>query len=249
LDSNQGPRDYEARHAFWSDRANWESDDGVNEEAYALVAKDSDAEERNFWSAVDDRLIPALRSGDAIGVETAMAQIAVAYAKHRAIADEIVKAAIADQAKRENIARDEIAFFSIVVYAVIAATLLLAALGFFVLLRRVIRPVAGVTDVMTRQASGDLNAEAAGAERGDEIGDMVRALEVFRGNLVETERMRIQQAEDSAKAEEHRRASLREMARGVEAEASSAVMRVSSEAAEMARLAVAMTGSVSNVTE
>jgi methyl-accepting chemotaxis protein len=249
LDSNQGPRDYEARHAFWSDRANWESDDGVNEEAYALVAKDSDAEARNFWSAVDDRLIPALRSGDAIGVETAMAQIAVAYAKHRAIVDEIVKAAIADQAKLENIARDEIAFFSIVVYAVIAATLLLTALGFFVLLIRVIRPVAGVTDVMTRLASGDLDAKAEGAECGDEIGDMVRALEVFRGNLVETERMRIQQAEDSAKADEHRRASLRKMARGVEAEASSAVMRVSSEAAEMARLAVSMTGSVSNVTE
>jgi methyl-accepting chemotaxis protein len=156
---------------------------------------------------------------------------------------------MADQARLENIAREEIAFFSVAVYAVIAAALLLTALGFFVLFRRVIRPVAGVTGVMTRLASGDLHAKAEGAERRDEIGDMVRAVEVFRGNLVETERMRIQQAEDAAKAEEHRRASLREMARGVEAEASSAVMRVSSEATAMARLADAMSGSVSNVTE
>jgi hypothetical protein len=242
-------KDYQARHAFWSDRANWESDDGVNEKAYALVAQDSDAEARKFWSAVDDRLIPALRSGDAVGVEAAMTQTADAYAKHRAIVDEIVKAAMADQARLENIAREEIAFFSVAVYAVIAAALLLTALGFFVLFRRVIRPVAGVTGVMTRLASGDLHAKAEGADRRDEIGDMVRALEVFRGNLVETERMRIQQAEDAARAEEHRRASLREMARGVEAEASSAVMRVSSEATAMARLADAMSGSVSNVTE
>ena len=242
-------KDYEARHAFWSDRANWESDDGVNEKAYALVAQDSDAEARKFWSAVEDRLIPALRSGDAVGVDAAMTQTADAYAKHRAIVDEIVKAAMADQARLENIAREEIAFFSVAVYAVIAAALLLTALGFFVLFRRVIRPVAGVTGVMTRLASGDLHAKAEGAERRDEIGDMVRAVEVFRGNLVETERMRIQQAEDAAKAEEHRRASLREMARGVEAEASSAVMRVSSEATAMARLADAMSGSVSNVTE
>ena len=242
-------KDYEARHAFWSDRANWESDDGVNEKAYALVAQDSDAEAEKFWSAVDDRLIPALRSGDAVGVDAAMTQTADAYAKHRAIVDEIVKAAMADQARLENIAREEIAFFSVAVYAVIAAALLLSALGFFVLFRRVIRPVAGVTGIMTRLASGDLHAKAEGAERRDEIGDMVRAVEVFRGNLVETERMRIQQAEDAAKAEEHRRASLREMARGVEAEASSAVMRVSSEATAMARLADAMSGSVSNVTE
>lgn len=242
-------KEYLARHAFWSDRANWESDDGVNEKAYALVAKDSDAEAQKFWSAVDDRLIPALRSGDAIGVEAAMAQIAVTYAKHRAIVDEIVKEAMADQAKLESIAREEIAFFSIAAYAVIAGVLLLTVLGFLFLFRRVIRPVAGLTGVMTKLAAGDLHAKAEGAERGDEIGDMVRALEVFRGNLVETERMRGQQAEDAAKAEEHRRASLREMAQGVEAEASSAVMRVSGEATEMARLAVAMSGSVSSVTE
>ena len=242
-------KEYMARHAFWSDRANWESDDGVNEKAYTLVAKDSDVEAQKFWSAVDDRLIPALRSGDAVGVEAAMTQIAVAYAKHRAIVDELVKAAVADQAMLETIASEEVGFYSLVIYAVIAAVLLLTVLGFLFLFRRVIRPVAGVTGVMTKLASGDLHAKAEGAERRDEIGDMVRALEVFRGNLVETERMRVQQSEDAAKAEEHRRASLREMAQGVEAEASSAVMRVSSEAAEMSRLAVAMSGSVSNVTE
>jgi len=244
-------KEYMARHAFWSDRANWESDDGVNEKAYTLVARDSDVEAQKFWSAVDDRLIPALRSGDAVGVEAAMSQIAVAYAKHRAIVDELVKAAVADQAMLETIASEEVGFYSLVIYAVIAAVLLLTVLGFLFLFlfRRVIRPVAGVTGVMTRLASGDLHAKAEGAERRDEIGDMVRALEVFRGNLVETERMRVQQSEDAAKAEEHRRASLREMAQGVEAEAGSAVMRVSSEAAEMSRLATAMSGSVSNVTE
>jgi methyl-accepting chemotaxis protein len=178
-----------------------------------------------------------------------MTQTADAYAKHRAIVDEIVKAAMAEQARLEEIAREEIAFFSVAVYAVIAAALLLTALGFFVLFRRVIHPVAGVTGVMTRLAAGDLHAKAEGAERRDEIGDMVRAVEVFRSNLVETERMRIQQAEDAAKAEEHRRASLREMARGVEAEASAAVIRVSSEATAMARLADAMSGSASSVTE
>jgi len=52
---------------------------------------------------------------------------------------------------------------------------------------------------------------------------MVRALEVFRGNLLETERMRSKQADDAAKAEAHRREVLREMALSVESEAGSAV--------------------------
>ena len=242
-------KDYLDRHAFWSDRANWESDDGVDEKAFSLISRDSDIEAQTFWSAVEDRLVPAIKSGDAVAIDTAMGQVAAAYAKHRAIIDELVKSAMADQVMLEDIARGESGFYSLVVYGVIATALLLTALAFFLLFRRVIRPVAGVTGVMTRLASGDLQAKAEGVERKDEIGDMVRAIEVFRGNIVATERLRTQQAEDAAKAEEHRRQSLREMAQGVEAEASSAVTRVSHQASEMARLTVAMTGSVSNVTD
>jgi methyl-accepting chemotaxis protein len=242
-------KDYKDRHAFWSDRANWESDDGINEKAYTLIAKDSDVEAQKFWDAIETRLIPAIRSGDAATIDAAMVQLAEVYGKHRAIVDEIVKSAMADQAMLENVANTEVIRNAIIVYSVVVVALLLILTGFFILFRRVIRPVAGVTGVMTKLASGDLNAKAEGAERQDEIGDMVRALEVFRGNLLETERMRAKQTEDAAKAEVHRRESLREMALSVEAEASSAVTRVSHQATEMSRLALQMTGSVSNVTE
>jgi methyl-accepting chemotaxis protein len=178
-----------------------------------------------------------------------MAEVTAAYAGHRMLVDEIVTSAVADQAMLEKVARDDAAFFSIFVYGAIGITLLLTIFSFFFLFRRVIRPVAGVTAVMTKLASGDLNAKAEGAERKDEIGDMVRALEVFRGNLLETERMRSKQADDAAKAEAHRRESLREMALSVESEAGSAVTRVSHQASEMSRLASQMSGSVSNVTD
>ncbi|MEQ1782819.1 MAG: methyl-accepting chemotaxis protein [Hyphomonadaceae bacterium] len=242
-------KDYEDRHAFWSDRVNWESDDGIDEKLYGLISKDSDAEAQKFWSAVDGQLVPAIRSGDPVAVEAAMAQVTNAYSGHRAVVDEIVKLATSDQAMLENVATEEVIRNAILVYSVVAVALLVILIGFFILFRRVIRPVAGVTGVMTKLASGDLNAKAEGVERKDEIGDMVRALEVFRGNLVETERMRGKQAEDAAKAEVHRRESLREMALSVESEANTAVTRVSHQAGEMSRLAVQMSGSVSNVTD
>lgn len=242
-------KDYGDRHAFWSDRVNWESNDGVDEKLYGLISRGSDAEAQKFWSAVDRQLIPAIRGGDPVAVEAAMAQVTNAYSGHRAIVDEIVKLATSDLAMLENVATEKVIGNAILVYSVVAVALLLILTGFFILFRRVIRPVAGVTSVMTKLASGDLNAKAEGVERKDEIGDMVRALEVFRGNLLETEKMRGQQAEDAAKAEVLRRESLREMAMTVESEAGSAVTHVSHQAAEMARLAQQMSGSLSNVTD
>ena len=242
-------KDYSDRHAFWSDRANWTSDDGVDEKLYGLISKDSDAEAQIFWAAVEKDLLPAIRGGDTVAIDTAMAEVGAAYAKHRKIVDEIVKLAVADQAELEKIAKDMVGKSDMTTYGIVGVALLITIAGFFLLFRSVIRPVASVTGVMTQLATGDLTARADGADRKDEIGDMVRALEVFRGNLVETERMRSQQAADAAKAEVHRRESLREMAVSVEAEANTAVTHVSHQAGEMSRLAVQMSGSVSNVTD
>ena len=46
-------KQYEDRHAHWSDRANWQSDDGVDEKLYGLISNDSDIEARKFWSMVE----------------------------------------------------------------------------------------------------------------------------------------------------------------------------------------------------
>ena len=240
-------QEYQDRYAFWGDKAGWEG--APNEALYNLIHNDSHLEASKFWDIIEKKLIPSVRVADTVAVDSALAEAAQAYAAHRAVVDQIVLGAQQQQAKLEQLAKDQALTFSIIVYAIVGLALLVTAGSFFLLFRRVIRPVAGVTGVMTKLASGDLTAKSEGAERKDEIGDMVRALEVFRGNLLETERMRGQQASDAEKAEMHRRESLREMALTVESEAGSAVTHVSHQAAEMARLAQQMSGSVSNVTD
>ena len=242
-------KDYNDRHDFWSDRKNWESDDGVNEALYDLVSKTSHAEAVKFWDAVDGELIPAIRAGDALGVEGALATVKGAYTAHRKVIDQIVEKALADQKNLEQIANETVQLNALIVYATIAVSLALAAFGFYILFQRVIRPISDVTGVMGKLASGDLSVAAKGAERKDEVGDMVRALEVFRANLLETEKLRAEQAKAAAQAEVDRRKSLQEMASTVESEAGAAVTHVSHQAGEMARLAQQMSGSVSNVTE
>ena len=50
------------------------------------------------------------------------------------------------------------------------------------LMRRVTRPLRKLTKASTALAEGDLEVEIEGADRGDELGDMARAVEVFREN-------------------------------------------------------------------
>jgi methyl-accepting chemotaxis protein len=70
---------------------------------------------------------------------------------------------------------------SIIVYGV--ATLLALALsivGFSTIIFRIANPITALTGAMRKLAAGDLSVAIAGATRKDEIGDMARAVEVFR---------------------------------------------------------------------
>jgi methyl-accepting chemotaxis protein len=83
----------------------------------------------------------------------------------------------------------------------IAAALIVVISAFsFFLVRSITSGISGITNVMTRLSAGDLAVEVTGGERGDEIGEMSRAVETFKLNAIENKRLE----EASRKAEEHR---------------------------------------------
>ncbi|HQS46301.1 MAG TPA: methyl-accepting chemotaxis protein, partial [Xanthobacteraceae bacterium] len=57
----------------------------------------------------------------------------------------------------------------------------------------VTRPLTNITDAMKRISGGALETEIAGLAKSNEIGEMARALSVFRDNLAENERLRLEQ--------------------------------------------------------
>jgi methyl-accepting chemotaxis protein len=241
--------EYNARHDFWSEKSGWADVPGSGDALYTLVATDSHAEAVKFWDVLEARLLPAIEAGDLVAADAAYASLETIYGAHRKVVDQIVTGALKQQSGLEESARTEAAKYSLIAYALIGGALLMTMAGFFLLFARVIRPVVKATGVMKQLAEGDLNATATGADRRDEIGDMVKAIEVFRKNLLAIEVMRTKQVEASAQAEVARRESLREMASTVETEAGSAVSQVRDRAKMMTQLANAMSGSVSNVTE
>ncbi|SFO03711.1 diguanylate cyclase [Sphingomonas sp. OK281] len=69
---------------------------------------------------------------------------------------------------------------------------------YFVFRRRVLHPVVRLSDVIGRLAAQDYDAEPPKYERIDEIGDMAKALQVFRENGIE--RQRLEQERDVDRA-------------------------------------------------
>ncbi len=66
----------------------------------------------------------------------------------------------------------------------------------FFLVRSVSGPIEAMTGVMGELAGGDLEAVIQGAERGDEIGAMATAVQVFKDNAIARVQLEAQQAKD-----------------------------------------------------
>ncbi len=129
--------------------------------------------------------------------------------------------------------------------AVVVALLIAGGLGFF-FAQRIPGAIAKITSAMRRLAEGDKDVEITGAERSDEIGDMAGALQVFRDNAREMERLEAEQAAEKERAEEQRRAAMMAMADRFEAEVGEIVSALGEAASDLQgrsrELSTAVTG-------
>ncbi len=70
-----------------------------------------------------------------------------------------------------------------------AVLLAIAALVGFAFSRTITKPISRLTETMNALAQGQLETEVKGAERADEIGDMARAVQVFKENALKVNEM------------------------------------------------------------
>ncbi|WP_245314527.1 HAMP domain-containing protein, partial [Sinorhizobium alkalisoli] len=84
--------------------------------------------------------------------------------------------------------------------AVLLSGLALAGLAFRVVLSGVLGPVARITDVMGTLANGDFSVAIPFADRTNEIGEMARAVEVFKANGIKVRDLNAHEAALQAKS-------------------------------------------------
>ncbi|WP_207462114.1 methyl-accepting chemotaxis protein [Azospirillum sp. SYSU D00513] len=101
------------------------------------------------------------------------------------------------------------------------------------------RPITGITDTMSRLAAGDTAVAIPGTERGDEIGGMAKAVEVFKQNAIERARMEAAEAAERL-AKERRNTEIETLVRDFDQNVMGILRTVSSAATELDATAQSM---------
>ncbi|WP_279601208.1 methyl-accepting chemotaxis protein [Methylobacterium sp. E-045] len=122
-----------------------------------------------------------------------------------------------------------------------ACLTVIAALLSFILARDLARALRGLTRSVNSLASGDLAVAIPSTERGDEVGVMARAMQMFRSALLRTRDLENDTVLARNGAERERRAATLAMADGFHAAVSGIVGAVQSAAAGMQETAQGMT--------
>ena len=99
--------------------------------------------------------------------------------------------------------------------------------------RSVSRPLGKMTGAMQRLAGGDHGIDVPALGRGDEIGDMARAVQVFKDNAIEMERMKAEQQAQERRVAEERRAAMLDLAAKFEASVGAMVDAVAAASTEL----------------
>ena len=118
--------------------------------------------------------------------------------------------------------------------------LALAVVIGLILAVRLSRPILKITRVMNTLSSGNTAVDVPGTGRRDEIGQMAAAVQVFKSNMQESDRLRREQDELKAQAEVEKKAAMHRMADEFEASVKGVVQIVSSSATKVQASAQSM---------
>jgi methyl-accepting chemotaxis protein len=126
-------------------------------------------------------------------------------------------------------------FWSMVKTAsIVIVVLMLISIGVaWLVTRSVVRPLSGLKQRMASLSEGQLEAPVAYADRAGEIGEMARTVQVFRDAMLETNRLREQQAENEQHQAERRKADMNQLADQFESEVGQIINLVSTAAGQL----------------
>lgn len=116
--------------------------------------------------------------------------------------------------------------------AVVVVAMILSIGAILTVRRDISRPLSAMVAAMRRLADGDKTTRIEGGERRDEIGEMARAVQVFKDGLIEADRLaEAQRAEEAIKLQ--RAGTIEKLVRAFDAAMSSALRSVASAATEL----------------
>ncbi len=156
-------------------------------------------------------------------------------------AEAIKASAIKDGDAIETDTKNVIASAERFVLLLAIAGLLLGVAVAWLMARGISRPVNGMTAAMTALAGGDHAVEIPARDNVDEIGSMAKAVQVFKDNMIEAERLRAEQEQQKQRTEAERHRMMLSLADDFERAVGGIVQTVSSSSTELEAAARTLT--------
>lgn len=171
----------------------------------------------SFWKNLDGLDLHTLSNRDNPAVAERLNLLKTSFHIHEKAVNELVDMGNAYGKQKEADAASETTTLQTIGYGFGGILITLSLCSVFFVRRRVLRPLGDMTMAMTTMAEGNLDAEPPYLARRDEIGDIAKALAVFRNAGLEKRDLEEEAQLSRAAAAEQRR--VREAERTQEAEA------------------------------
>jgi methyl-accepting chemotaxis protein len=216
-------QDYTTRRDYWAQQ-------DIPADLRDKLTKTSDQSVAVFWQVLEGTLLPALAKGDTATANAAYDDLTNAYKAHRAVIDAIVLQANTLQTTIAGQAAERAAFYRRINWMVATIAILVLLAAAFYLVLAVIRPVVSLTGVMRVLADGEYGVAVPVSNRGDEIGDMAKAIQVFRDQGIETIQLRQAQEAEREAASERLRQEMLSLSENLEDEVRTTINDISAQA-------------------
>nr|WP_320144494.1 methyl-accepting chemotaxis protein [uncultured Cohaesibacter sp.] len=175
------------------------------------------------------KMVEAIEESKRIRVET----LDDGASEIMAAAKAITVSAKAEEESTQQEVNKQISDFHFMLLSVGAAALIAGIMSAFFIARGITKPMLLLTATMGRLAHDDLGVEVPGVERGDELGKMAAAVEVFKQNAIRARELEAEQEEQKRRTEQEKRQMMLAMADDFDAHVGSIVQTVSAASTEL----------------
>ncbi len=183
---NQIEQDYRKRMAFWKEHI--AEYDIMTEEEWSAFAREVESRNDKFWADLRNKIIPAFQRNDLAAIDTLSKEMSHDFIDFgiymQTQAEKISRTVAGVEAESKQKSDTDLTLTTIfnIGIIVIIMLMLLGAHQF------VIRAITSISATMAKLAGGQLEEEVPYASRGDEVGEMARALAVFKDQALQNRR-------------------------------------------------------------
>lgn len=236
-------KDYDERFKYW------QKDSIVDADARNAVIVEANREATVFWNVLDNQFYPAMEKGDKSAIHKSFEALKTAYRNQRKAVDKAVELIEAMNKQTGQTAHQEEVQSMTIAGIASLIVLLIAGGSVAAVLLGMVKPIELMKEVMRKLADGSRDVTVPYSDRKNEIGEMAQSVEVFKNNLIETERLRQENEEAEARASEERKQQRLELASSFERAVGAIVNTVAAASTQLGATAEELTRSARHTSE